>query len=68
MFRNALFGLFAFVLFASSLAAQAPNLDPAVKTGTLPNGVRYFLMTNPKPENRVELRLVVRAGSPGAAP
>ncbi|MEI8095320.1 MAG: insulinase family protein [Spirochaetales bacterium] len=63
MFRNALFGLFAFVLFASSLAAQAPNLDPAVKTGTLPNGVRYFLMTNPKPENRVELRLVVRAGS-----
>ena len=56
MVRFALLTLFT-LLFAA-LVAQAPVLDPAVKTGTLPNGIRYFLMNNPRPENRVEMRLV----------
>jgi zinc protease len=53
------------VLGTVSLAsAQAPGpLDPSIKTGTLDNGVRYFLLKNAKPENRVELRLSVQAGS-----
>ncbi|MFY0627996.1 MAG: insulinase family protein [Reichenbachiella sp.] len=34
-----------------------------IKTGTLDNGLKYFIRKNPKPENRVELRLVVNAGS-----
>jgi zinc protease len=38
-------------------------LDPAVKTGTLPNGLRYYIRKNPKPENKVELRLALNAGS-----
>jgi zinc protease len=37
--------------------------DPAVKIGTLPNGLRYYIRTNRKPEHRAELRLVVNAGS-----
>lgn len=37
--------------------------DPAVTVGTLPNGLRYYLRKNAKPEKRVELRLVVNAGS-----
>jgi zinc protease len=37
--------------------------DPAVKIGTLPNGFRYYIRTNRKPEHRAELRLVVNAGS-----
>lgn len=37
--------------------------DPAVRTGTLPNGLRYYIRQNKKPESRAELRLVVNAGS-----
>lgn len=38
-------------------------LNPKVKEGRLPNGLRYFIMHNEKPENKVELRLAVNAGS-----
>lgn len=38
-------------------------LDSAVTAGTLPNGLRYFIRANRKPEHRAELRLVVNAGS-----
>ena len=37
--------------------------DPAGVTGTLDNGLRYFIHENSEPENRAELRLVVNAGS-----
>lgn len=42
---------------------QAIPLDPAVRMGTFPNGLRYYIRANKKPENRAELRLVVNAGS-----
>lgn len=38
-------------------------LDPLVKTGTLENGVRYFIRANQFPLKRAELRLAVNAGS-----
>jgi len=50
-------------------AAAAPalteilRLDPQVRTGTLPNGLRYFIRRNSKPEARVSLRLAVGVGS-----
>lgn len=37
--------------------------DTAVASGTLPNGLRYYVRANRKPERRAELRLAVRAGS-----
>ena len=37
--------------------------DSAVTTGTLPNGVRYYVRSNGEPEHRAELRLVINAGS-----
>ena len=43
--------------------AQPLPLDPHLRVGTLPNGIRYYIRANPKPEKRVELRLVVNAGS-----
>jgi zinc protease len=44
--------------------ANAPlPIDPAVRTGTLANGLRWFIRTNARPEKRAELRLVVNAGS-----
>jgi zinc protease len=55
---------------APQQAAQAPltlqekiPLDPAVQTGTLPNGLMYYVRRNARPANRVSLRLAVKAGS-----
>src|SRR5439155_8513244 len=49
--------------------AQAVNhqdtipFDAAVGTGTLPNGLKYFVRQNSRPAKRVSLRLAVKAGS-----
>jgi len=55
-------------LVASPAGAQQPLASPlprdtAVLTGTLPNGLQYFIRENGRPEKRAELRLVVNAGS-----
>jgi zinc protease len=42
---------------------QPLALDPAVRRGTLPNGLTYFIRANAEPRQRAELRLVVNAGS-----
>jgi zinc protease len=50
-------------------SAAAPSLstpltvDPKVRIGTLPNGIRYYIRQNSLPAKRAELRLVVNAGS-----
>ncbi|MEM1041695.1 MAG: insulinase family protein [Bacteroidota bacterium] len=46
-----------------ALLAEPLGLDPAVRTGTLANGLTYFVRRNAEPQNRAELRLVVNAGS-----
>lgn len=38
-------------------------MDPKVKTGILPNGLKYYIMKNAEPKNRAQLRLMVKAGS-----
>ena len=63
-------------LWAIPASAQAPQraaaplglqdripFDAAVRTGTLQNGVRYFVRQNGRPANRVAIRLAVKAGS-----
>src|SRR5437899_1727015 len=37
--------------------------DKAVRTATLPNGLKYFVRQNGRPAKRVSLRLAVKAGS-----
>ncbi len=37
--------------------------DPGLHCGSLENGFRYILMTNPMPEDRVSMHLFVQAGS-----
>ena len=48
-------------------AQQAPAeiipLNPRVSSGKLDNGLTYYILPNAKPEQKVELRLVVNAGS-----
>src|SRR5687767_2508240 len=49
---------------AIDTAAATPlPRDPRVTVGTLPNGIRYYIRRNEKPEKRAELRLVINAGS-----
>ncbi len=38
-------------------------VDPNVKMGKLANGITYYIQNNGKPEDKVELRLAVNAGS-----
>ncbi len=38
-------------------------VDSSVRTGTLSNGLRWYIRTNSRPENRAELRLAVNAGA-----
>ena len=59
------------VLVAGSAIAAAQQgplttkipVDPQITVGTLPNGLRYYIRKNAKPEQRAELRLVVNTGS-----
>jgi zinc protease len=61
----------ALLVFATVRLAAAPWAevasdlppDPALRLGTLPNGVRYALLPNAEPRDRVSLRLVVSVGS-----
>lgn len=50
--------------FAQGLKAEDPiPFDPNVKIGKLKNGLTYYIRKNAKPENKVDLRLVINAGS-----
>jgi zinc protease len=64
-----LFKTFVVLFIANTCLAQTASLDkpipidPKVKIGKLENGLTYYIRKNTKPENRVELRLAVNAGS-----
>jgi zinc protease len=59
------------ILLAHCFLAQADDLKlsdaipvgPQVKVGKLSNGLTYYVQKNARPENKLELRLVVKAGS-----
>ncbi|HEX8038489.1 MAG TPA: pitrilysin family protein, partial [Chryseosolibacter sp.] len=68
--RRSICGWFLLLFIASlhPLLAQQKltdklPVDPALKIGKLPNGLTYYIRKNLKPENKLELRLVVNAGS-----
>tara|TARA_R100000935_G_C2820360_1_gene159478 strand:+ start:740 stop:1171 length:432 start_codon:yes stop_codon:yes gene_type:complete len=43
-------------------SAKIPT-DPNVKIGKLANGLTYYIQNNGKPEDKLELRLAIKAGS-----
>jgi zinc protease len=58
----------ALLLHASAALAAIRLSDPIpvgpqVKVGKLPNGLTYYIQKNGKPEKKLELRLVIKAGS-----
>lgn len=56
--------LWAITLPAAALDLKAPiPIGPQVKVGKLSNGLTYYIQRNGKPEKKLELRLVVKAGS-----
>ncbi|MCX6253334.1 MAG: insulinase family protein [Bacteroidia bacterium] len=64
--------LFLLVLWGfvfTGISAQIQDLskpipaDPNIKIGKLDNGMTYYIKVNKKPEQRIELRLAVNAGS-----
>ena len=54
--------LYTLPVFSQNLQEKLA-LDPAVKTGKLDNGLTWYYRQNKKPEQKVELRLVINAGS-----
>ena len=49
---------------AETFAPQAPiPFDPAIRHGTLANGLQFYIRRNPRPAERIALRLAVKAGS-----
>ncbi len=44
------------------LSSPIPN-DPKVRIGQLQNGLTYYIRKNDKPEDKIEFRLVINAGS-----
>ncbi|MDY0151824.1 MAG: pitrilysin family protein, partial [Candidatus Cloacimonas sp.] len=50
-------------LIPAEYAPMPLPVDPAVVHGTLANGLNYYIMPNAKPEKRIELRLLIDAGS-----
>ena len=48
---------------STNIATAKIPTDPNVKVGKLSNGLTYYIRNNGKPEDKVELRLVVNAGS-----
>lgn len=64
--------LFAFLCFpfsnvhaqehTSTTTSEIP-VDPNVKIGKLDNGLTYYIRNNGKPEDKLELRLAINAGS-----
>jgi zinc protease len=46
----------------ASLDTRLP-VDPKIRIGKLPNGIRYYIRQNSTPRQRAELRLAVNAGS-----
>jgi len=47
----------------TNLTKEKIPFNPEVKFGKLSNGITYYIKNNSKPENKVELRLVINAGS-----
>jgi len=50
------------VKISGNLDSKIP-VDPKVRIGKLENGLTYYIRKNSKPENRVDMRLVVNVGS-----
>lgn len=61
--KKILLGFTVLVMTLGNTFAQNIPVDPAVRTGTLANGMKYYIKKNTKPEKKVEFRLAINVGS-----
>ena len=65
--RSALGAVLLFTFIATARAelnsATPLPVSALVKTGKLPNGLTYYIQNNSRPARKLELRLVIKAGS-----
>lgn len=50
-------------LMSANVFGQNIPMDPSVRIGTLPNGMKYYIKKNSLPEKKVDFRLAINAGS-----
>lgn len=62
-YTSLLCGLLMLLPFLSVGQTNKIPMNSNIKTGQLPNGLKYFIVQNKKPEKKIELRLAVNAGS-----
>ncbi len=62
-FSSLLLLLLVFTSYSQTDLNRPVPVDSAVLIGKLPNGLTYYIRQNKKPEKKLELRLVVNAGS-----
>ena len=58
-----IFLFFSLIAFAQLKTTDLLPVSPEIKIGKLSNGLTYYIRKNTKPEKKVELRLVIKAGS-----
>jgi len=64
IFAGVFWGFISVMIFAQIQNPDNPiPPDPSIKIGRLDNGLTYYIKHNKKPEQRVEMRLAVNAGS-----
>ncbi|HNS12336.1 MAG TPA: insulinase family protein [Bacteroidia bacterium] len=67
MMKNILVALlFYFLVIPTNAQANLSDplpIDTSIRTGFLPNGMKYYIKQNSKPEQRAEFRIAVNAGS-----
>jgi zinc protease len=63
MIRRYLFAAALMLTMAIAGKGQSIPLDPAVRTGKLPNGFTYYIRHNEEPAGQAQLYLVCKAGS-----
>jgi len=60
----AFIGLFSGIVFSQTFnPGDVISPDPGIRIGRLANGLTYYIRQNLKPEQRIELRLAINAGS-----
>lgn len=66
LFKGSLLSVFLLLSFIATAQLNTADLlpvSPEIKVGKLSNGLTYYIRKNAKPEKKVELRLVIKAGS-----
>ncbi len=68
-----LFSLLSLLFLFSNIFSQTTNFsdydnqivadDSTIRVGTFANGLKYYVKNNKKPNNKVELRLIIKVGS-----